>query len=52
LKDGVKYPIGMHFPHNDIEVRAEVGYENGTFWLDMDVKDFNKLPTTELPVDA
>tara|TARA_R100001510_G_scaffold51856_1_gene52056 strand:+ start:256 stop:501 length:246 start_codon:yes stop_codon:yes gene_type:complete len=48
LEDGVKYPIGMHFPHNDTEVRAEVSYGKGTFWLDMDVKDFNKLPTEKL----
>ena len=48
LKDGVKYPIGMNFIHNDTEVRALVSYGKGTFWLDMDVEDFNKLPTEKL----
>ena len=48
LEDGVKYPIGMHFIHNDVEIRAEVSYGKGTFWLDMEVEDFNKLPTEKL----
>ncbi len=52
LKDGVKYPIGMHFIHNDTEIRAQVSYGDASFWLDMDVEDFNKLPTAELPADA
>lgn len=52
LKDGVKYPIGMHFVHNDTEIRAQVSYGDASFWLDMDVEDFNKLPTTEVQVDA
>jgi len=52
LEDGVKYPIGMHFIHNDVEIRAQVSYGDASFWLDMDVEDFNKLPTAELPVDA
>ena len=48
LEHGVKYPIGLHFIHNDHEIRAEVNYGKGSFWLDMDVEDFNKLPTAEV----
>jgi hypothetical protein len=50
LFDGVKYPIKMHFIHNDHEIRAEIDYGTGRFWLDMDIEDFNRLPTTELQV--
>ena len=48
LEHGVKYPIGFNFVHNDHEIRAEVHYGTGSFWLDMDIEDFNKLPTEEL----
>lgn len=48
FEHGVKYPIAFSFPHNDYEIRAEVYYDTGSFWLDMDIEDFNNLPTEEL----
>ena len=39
LEHGVKYPIGLHFIHNDHEIRAEVNYGKGRFWLDIQIND-------------
>ena len=36
LEHGVKYPIGLHFIHNDHEIRAEVNYGkevSGSIWM-------------------
>jgi|TARA_R100001198_G_scaffold86282_1_gene60908 hypothetical protein len=53
LRDTFKYPIIFSLVHNDIEMRVNILFGGAvgkleTFWLDMDFKDYDKLPTAEV----
>ena len=53
LRDTFKYPIIFSLVHNDIEMRVNILFGGvvgklETFWLDMDFKDYDKLPTAEV----
>jgi len=58
LEEGFKYPISFSLLHNDKEIRTQIIYgadpasnDTGdvfTFWLDMDLRDYNELPTVRL----
>ena len=58
LEEGFKYPISFSLLHNDKEIRTQIIYGEDpasnntgdvfTFWLDMDFKDYDKLPTAEV----
>ena len=53
LRDTFKYPVVFSLLHNDFEMRVnilfgEVFGKLDYFWLDMDLKDYNKLPTVEV----
>ena len=51
LDKGIKYPVVHSFPtgHNDRDIRRRIflDEEQGTVWVDIEAKDFNKLPTAE-----
>ena len=57
LEEGLKYPISFSF-YNDKDVRTQIIYGEDpasnntgdvfTFWLDMDLRDYNELPTVRL----
>ena len=52
LKEDIKYPVGMTLPtgHMDREMRTQIylGEDNGSIWLDIEMKDFTKLPSQEI----
>ena len=53
LRDTFKSPVVFSLLHNDFEMRVnilfgEVFGKLDYFWLDMDLKDYNKLPTAEI----
>ena len=60
LRDTFKYPVVFSLLHNDIEMRVNILFGEvfgkskididflDCFWLDMDLKDYNKLPTAEV----
>ena len=38
--------------HNDVEIRTQIGVsENSTAWLDMDIKDYNGLPSMSVDIE-
>ena len=43
------YPIRMAFPHNDVEMRAEIvlNEKGDSCWLDMSFEEYNNLPVYE-----
>ena len=53
---GIKYPVVHSFPtgHNDRDIRSQIflGEDKGSIWVDIETKDFNKLPTVEIEDEA
>ena len=46
LDEKLLFPIVFEFPHNDVEMRARIQLSNtANGFLDMDFKDYDKLPT-------
>ena len=45
LDEKLLFPIVFEFPHNDVEMRARIQLsDTANAFLDMDWKDYNKLP--------
>ena len=53
---GIKYPVVHSFPtgDNDRDIRRQIflGEDIGSIWVDIETKDFNKLPTVEIEDEA
>ncbi|MBK99815.1 MAG: hypothetical protein CMI34_00170 [Opitutales bacterium] len=47
-----RLPVLFHMLHNDVEIRTQIGVsENSTAWLDMDIKDYNGLPSMSVDIE-
>ena len=52
--DGTRYPVVMHFDHNDVEVRTEIVLtgEGEKIFLDMSCEEFASLPVYSRPDES